>query len=167
MYILLKSFFPNFIKLREESVQESPSEESSKLSEEEFIDIGILLKNEDDDIVKQNVLKNEDDDIVKQNVLKKEDDGIVSQNILKNEDDAIVSQNVLKKEDAQVGSVQTDDMNILLKNEDNTCNKAQVNILLARYSRMQLIDICRQYGLPRAGGKVQLAERIAIYKIKD
>ena len=134
MYILLKSFFPNFIKLREESVQESPSEESNKLSEEDFIDIGILLKNEAD---------------------------IVS----KNEDAQV---DIVQSEDAQVGSVQNeDDINILLKNEDDTCNKAQVNILLARYSRMQLIDICRSYGLPRAGGKVQLAERIAIYKNKD
>ena len=66
MYILLKSFFPNFIKLREESVQESPSEESNKLSEEDFIDIGILLKNEADIVSKNEdaqvdiVSKNED-----------------------------------------------------------------------------------------------------------
>lgn len=154
MYILLKSFFPNFIKVSEEiNNSEGSNLENSRILEDDFIDIGSLLKNEDvhSQILGEEAMLPIPSEEAKQ--LKNEDAQIPGEeaNQLKNEDAAMQ----LKNEKAQIPC------------EEEIQDNAQVTILLARYSRMQLIDICRQYGLPRTGGKVQLAERIAIYKNKD
>jgi hypothetical protein len=156
MYILLRSFFPNFIKNSEE-INNSSNLENSKILEDDFIDIGSLLHNSE---IMDDFSKNKNEDVVNNSVNCEHNScehnleaslancGEHNSSEASLQDASVVSQ-IICEEPMQI--------------RDN----AQVTILLARYSRMQLIDICRQYGLPRTGGKVQLAERIAIYKNKE
>ena len=64
MYILLRSFFPNFIKNSEE-INNSSNLENSKILEDDFIDIGSLLHNSE---IMDDFSKNKNEDVVNNSV---------------------------------------------------------------------------------------------------